>query len=60
MDIMNKAISINGGSLRLEEFENVVFSGAPVELTETARTKLRNSRQVVEEILKKGDPVFTP
>ncbi|MCP4723472.1 MAG: histidine ammonia-lyase [bacterium] len=51
-------MSINGSSLRLEEFEKVVFSGAPVKLTETARTKLRNSRQVVEEILIKGDPVY--
>ncbi len=55
---MNNTVSINGGTLSLKEFEEVVFHGAQIKLTHTARKKIAESRRIVEDILNSGDPVY--
>lgn len=51
-------IVINGETLTIEEIAAVARFGAQVKLSDTAKKTIQESRQWVEEIVRRGDPVY--
>lgn len=51
-------IVINGETLTIDEIAAVARFGAQVKLSDTAKKTIQESRQWVEEIVRRGDPVY--
>ena len=51
-------MKISGSPISLVELNTVAYGCEPVELTNEARERIRGSRKVVEEILRRGDIVY--
>ena len=51
-------LSIDGGSLSLEDFARVVLDGEPCALSGDARDRVAAGRATVERLVERGDPVY--
>ena len=53
-----ETVVLDGESLTVEDVVAVARDDAPVELADDARTSIRASRERIEDIVEKGDPVY--
>jgi hypothetical protein len=52
-------VQLNGNSLTVESFHQIVLGFEPVALSEEAKKNIRDARSIVDTAIKKGDRVYS-
>jgi histidine ammonia-lyase len=51
-------VEIAGRPISLAQLNAIAFGGEPIELTDEARARIHKSREIIEEILERGDVIY--